>query len=107
MKCKYLSLLACAGFVALFSTTSTANAKPKPLLDSAQSFAVLGGSAVTLTDSAVIGDVGVVDLNGALTQTTSTISGTVHVWATWSPRRLTMTSSPRTPRSRPSRAARS
>src|SRR5450759_978709 len=79
MKCKYLSLLACAGFVALFSTTSTANAKPKPLLDSAQSFAVLGGSAVTLTDSAVIGDVGVVDLNGALTQTRSTNSGTVHL----------------------------
>ncbi|MDP2137413.1 MAG: ice-binding family protein [Candidatus Didemnitutus sp.] len=52
-------------------------AKPKSVTDPIQSFAVLGGSAVTLTNAAVIGDVGVD--HGPLTQTTSTISGQVHV----------------------------
>ena len=47
-------------------------------LGAAEDFAVLGGSAVTLTDSAVRGDVGV-NLLGAVTQTNSTISGTVYV----------------------------
>lgn len=75
MKCKYLGLLASAGFAALFSTASIANAQP--LLGTAQSFAVLGGSAVTVTDSTVIGDVGV-DLGGAFTRTRSQISGTIH-----------------------------
>ena len=74
MKSKYLSLLTCAGFAGLLFTATTANAKPKSSLDS---FAVLGGSAVTLTNSTVIGDVGVD--HGPLTQTTSTISGQVHV----------------------------
>lgn len=77
MKLKYSSLLACAGFAALLITASTANAKPKPILDSAQSFAVLGGTAVTLSNSVIVGDVGVD--HGPLTQTTSTISGQVHV----------------------------
>ncbi|MDO8539629.1 MAG: ice-binding family protein [Opitutaceae bacterium] len=78
MKSKSLSLLACAGFAALCYTASTAIAKPKPVLNSAQSFAVLAGSAVTLTDSFVFGDVGV-DLGGAFTQTNSPIVGTVHL----------------------------
>lgn len=79
MKCKYLGLLASAGFAALLFTASTANAKPPSLLGSAESFAVLAGTAVTLTDSAVDGDAGV-DLGGAFTLTfPSTVSGTVHV----------------------------
>src|ERR1035437_8668823 len=78
MKIKYLGLLASAGFAALLFTASTANAKPPSLLGSAESFAVLAGTAVTITSSTVNGDVGV-DLGGAFSQTTSTISGTVHV----------------------------
>ena len=79
MKIKYLGLLASAGFAALLFTASTANAKPPSLLGSAESFAVLAGTAVTLTDSTIIGDAGV-DLGGAFTLTLpSTVSGTVHV----------------------------
>jgi hypothetical protein len=78
MKCTYLSLIAGAGFAAFFSTASLAQATPQPSPDPTQSFAVLGGSAVTLTDAAVSGDVGV-NLGGAFTRTTSTISGTVHL----------------------------
>ena len=59
---------------ALLFTASTVNAKPP----SAESFAVLAGTAVTITSSTVNGDVGV-DLGGAFTQTTSTILGTVHL----------------------------
>ncbi len=77
MKFKYLALVASAVSAALL-LTGTANAKPKTMLNSAQGFAVLGGSAVTLTNAAVVGDVGV-DLGGAFTNTTSTISGTLHV----------------------------
>jgi hypothetical protein len=47
-------------------------------LGAAEGFAVLGGSAVTCTDSVVIGDVGV-DSGGAVTRTNCTIAGTVHV----------------------------
>src|ERR1700694_2038476 len=47
-------------------------------LGAAEDFAVLGGSALTFTGSAVRGDVGVDLLGGAVTQTGSTISGTVH-----------------------------
>ena len=78
MKCKYLGLLASAGFATLLFTASTANAKPPSLLGSAEDFAVLAGTAVTLTDSAVIGDVGV-DIGDAFTLTTSTILGTLHL----------------------------
>jgi hypothetical protein len=63
---------------ALLLTASTVNAKPPSLLRSTESFAVLAGTAVTITDSTVNGDVGV-DLGGAFTQTTSTILGTVHL----------------------------
>jgi len=47
-------------------------------LGAAEDFAALGGTAVTCTDSVVIGDVGV-NLGGAITQTNCTISGTVHL----------------------------
>ena len=46
-------------------------------LGAAEAFAVLGGTAVTCTDSAVGGDVGV-NLGGAITQTNCTTTGTVH-----------------------------
>jgi hypothetical protein len=78
MKCKYLGLLASAGFAALLFTASPANAKSPSRLGSAESFAVLAGTAVTITSSTVNGDVGV-DLGGAFTQTTSTILGTLHL----------------------------
>lgn len=46
-------------------------------LGSAESFAVLAGTAVTCTDSAITGDVGVV-LPTGFTNTNCTVSGTVH-----------------------------
>jgi hypothetical protein len=55
-------------------------AQSVPDLGTAATFAVLGGTAVTCTDSVVVGDVGV-DLNGAITQTNCTIVGTVHAAA--------------------------
>jgi hypothetical protein len=66
-------------FAVLLSATPfhAALAQSVPDLGTAGSFAGLGGPAVTLTSSAVIGDVGV-DLGGAVTLTTSTIVGTVH-----------------------------
>jgi hypothetical protein len=50
----------------------------EPDLGNAKSFSLLGGSTVTLTNSAVIGDVGV-DSGGTITQTTSSVVGTVHL----------------------------
>ena len=76
MKFKYLILLASMGFAALLHDPSPALAQVS--LGAAEDFAVLGGSAVTCTDSAVEGDMGV-DLGGAFTQTNCTFSGTVHV----------------------------
>ena len=66
-------------FAALLSAAPfhAALAADAPDLGSAETFAVLGGSAVTLTDSDVIGDVGV-DTGIAITLTGSTISGTIH-----------------------------
>jgi hypothetical protein len=66
-------------FAALLSAAPfhAALAQNAPDLGSAADFAVLGGPAVTLTSSAVIGDVGV-DIGGAVTLTTTTIVGTVH-----------------------------
>lgn len=52
----------------------TAMAQTVPDLGTADSFAVLGGTAVTLTNSTVMGDVG---SPGAVTVTTSTVLGTV------------------------------
>jgi hypothetical protein len=80
MKSKYLTLLAGVGFAALLFTASTANAQPALTLGAAARFAVLGGTAVTCTDSVVIGDVGVKPF-GAVTQTNCTISGTVDMFA--------------------------
>ncbi len=64
---------------ALFCTATALQATPwhKPSVDSTASFAVLAGSAATLTDAIIIGDVGVD--HGPLTQTTSVITGTIHV----------------------------
>jgi len=52
-------------------------AQTAPLPDTAQSFAILGGPAVTLTNSVVTGDVGVA-LSTAFTNTGSTIAGNIH-----------------------------
>jgi len=49
-----------------------------PVLGSAASYAVLAGSAVTLTDSNVTGDVGSGLPFSIIAQTNSTVSGTVH-----------------------------
>ncbi len=49
-----------------------------PVLGSAASYAVLAGSAVTLTDSGVTGDVGSGLPFSTIAQTNSTVSGTVH-----------------------------
>lgn len=79
MKLKFSSFLAGAVIASLFSAATAASASPpqQPSSDPLQGFAVLADTAVTLTDSVVIGDVGVA--NGPLTQTNSTISGTIHV----------------------------
>ena len=63
-------------FAALLHSPSPASAQVSQ--GAAEDFAVLGGSAVTCTNSTVEGDAGV-DLGGAFTQTNCTISGTVHV----------------------------
>jgi len=74
MKHYLTNLLACAGLVALIGTAAAAPPPPPAGID----FAVLGGAAVTLTNSAIEGDVGV-DLGGAYTNTSSTVTGTIHV----------------------------
>ncbi|MBF8265734.1 MAG: hypothetical protein HW384_1598 [Dehalococcoidia bacterium] len=70
-------------FVALLSVVpfQAALAATAPNLGTAESFAVLGGPAVTLTNSAVAGDVGsgFPFPGSAVTLTGSTITGTVHV----------------------------
>jgi hypothetical protein len=76
MKRKYLMVLAGAGFAGFLLSPSPASAQVS--LGVANDFAALGGSAVTATDSVVDGNVGV-NLGGAVTQTTSRISGTVHL----------------------------
>jgi len=76
MKRKYLMVFASAGFAGFLLGPSPAVAQVS--LGAAEDFAVLGGSAVTATDSVVEGNVGV-DLGGAVTQTTSRISGMVHL----------------------------
>jgi hypothetical protein len=77
MKSNNLLSIARTAVATLLLTAAAASAKPKST-NTAQAFAVIGGSAVTVTDSVVMGDVGV-DAGGALTQTSSTILGTVHV----------------------------
>jgi hypothetical protein len=62
-------------FAALLLSPSPASAQVS--LGGAADFAALGGSAVTCTDCAIEGDVGV-NLGGAITQTNGKISGTIH-----------------------------
>jgi hypothetical protein len=69
-------LLASMGFAALLYGSSPALAQVSQ--GAAEAFAVLGGSAVTCTDSTVDGDVGV-ELGGAITRTNCVIDGTVHL----------------------------
>ena len=66
-------------FAALLSAAPfhTAFAQTAPALGSAESFAVLAGTAVTCTDSTVTGDVGVWP-GTAITRTNCTINGTVY-----------------------------
>jgi hypothetical protein len=64
-----------ATFAGLLFAASPALAQPS--LGSAQDFDVLGGTAVTCTDSTIDGDVGV-DLGGSITQTNCPVLGTVH-----------------------------
>lgn len=72
---KHFVRLAGMGFAALLLGSSPASAQVSQ--GTAADFAVLGGSAVTCTDSNVNGNVGV-DLGGAITRTNCTVSGTVH-----------------------------
>lgn len=65
------------GVVAVLLSLACGSTFAQASLGTAQDFTVLGGSAVTCTDSVVVGDVGV-DLGGAITRTNCTISGTVH-----------------------------
>jgi hypothetical protein len=74
---KYLSRLAVMVPFAALLYSSPALAQVS--LGTAEDFAVLGGSALTFTGSAVRGDVGLDLVGGVVTQTGSTISGTVYV----------------------------
>jgi Ice-binding-like len=78
MKSKYLLLLASMGFAAFLLGPSRALAASAPSLGAAESFAGLGGTAVTCTHSIVTGDVGVYP-GTAITQTEGcTINGNLH-----------------------------
>ena len=75
---KYMIALASMGFAALVLGPSPALAATAPPLGAAESFAVLGGTAVTCTHSIVTGDVGVYP-GTAITQTEGcTINGGLH-----------------------------
>ena len=74
MKSRFLNLAARTGFALFLSGSSITSALAS--LGAAEDFAVLGGSAVTCTGSAIEGDVGV-DLGGPVTQTSCPVSGTV------------------------------
>ena len=72
-------LAAMVPFAAFLSAVPfhAALAQTAPSLGTAESFAVLGGPAVTLTNSVVTGDVGVA-LSTAFTNTGSTVAGNIH-----------------------------
>ena len=74
MKSRYSNFVARAGLAVLLSGSFVTSAIAS--LGAAEDFAVLAGSAVTCTGSAIEGDVGV-DLGGPITQTGCPISGTV------------------------------
>jgi hypothetical protein len=75
MKSKYSILLASMGFAAFLLGASPASGQVS--LGAAEDFAVLGGTAVTCTNSIVTGEVGVYP-GSAITQTSCTINGTLH-----------------------------
>lgn len=72
-------LMAIASLSVLLAATSfqVASAQPAPSLGSASGFAALSGTAVTCTDSALAGDIGVWP-GTAVTQTNCVLDGTVH-----------------------------
>lgn len=72
-----LAVMVLFGALLLAVPFHAALAQTAPLLGSAESFGVLGGTAVTCTDSTIVGDVGV-SPGVAVTQTNCTIIGTVH-----------------------------
>ena len=76
MKSKGLIVFASVGFAGFLLGSSPAWAQVS--LGAAEEFTALGSSAVTATSSVVEGRVGV-GLGGAVTQTASRISGTVHL----------------------------
>jgi len=76
MKRQCLTVFASVGFVGFLVGASPAMAQVS--LGGAEDFAALGSSAVTATDSVVEGNVGV-GLGGAVTQTNSRISGSIHL----------------------------
>lgn len=73
-KCVIISLFAALLTVAPFQA---AQAQTVPDLGAAESFAALAGTALTLTNSTVVGDVGV-STGTAPTLTTSTVVGTIY-----------------------------
>lgn len=78
MKFRLYSIFACVGSAALFVAALAPSAHAQKItLGAARTYAVLAGPAVTLTDATIVGNVGVD--HGPLTQTTSTISGTVNL----------------------------
>jgi len=82
--------MASAGFAAFFFT---ATAHASPLLDSAQSFTILASTAVTSTNAAfIIGDLGI-DLGGDITLTDSAITGDVYVGGAFTNTRSTISGS--------------
>ena len=75
MKFKHLILSASLGFAAFFLGLSPASAAVAPSLGAAESFAVLGGTAVTCTGSVVTGDVGSAGAAATIVNTGCTING--------------------------------
>jgi hypothetical protein len=73
-------LVAIVVFAALLSAVPfhVALAATAPVLGSAGSFALLGGPAVSLTDSTISGDVGAGSIGGVVSLIRSTVAGTVH-----------------------------
>jgi ice-binding like protein len=73
-----LATASCAALLAA-APFQAALAQSAPALGSAAGFAILSGAGVTLTGSAVTGDVGTYALVGAVTQTSSPVIGAIHL----------------------------